>query len=141
MVSSTDGYCTIIYFSDGELGEVYDKLPDSNAIEIDKIEKIVENEKFFSKPELDMDCNAVDMDITKNIVNGSDSIKDDKMDIKEIERKVEETEDFDLVLEDTVVPEVKESATESPKTDKPVIRTPRRVQLITISSPKRTKTD
>lgn len=118
--------------------------------------------KSTPTPFIESDVNAVDIDISqKEASNIEDKKIGEKMNSKgasvvenkPVEMEVEsndtsndpdETEDFHLVLEDTVVekPNVK---TTPPKTEKPPTimsaRTPRRVQLITISSPKRTKAD
>lgn len=73
VVSSTDGYCSIIYFSRNELGHVYDngkgatmtpsQLPNSNNSET--ITKSTRIETKGSTLLLDIDNNAVDVDVIK----------------------------------------------------------------------------
>lgn len=128
-------------------------------------------------PFIELDVNAVDIDIsqskssvvkanedkqktedvnkknTKENPNSGEKISsvEDKLVQMEIASNSnadpDETEDFQLILEDTVVETEKPNIKATPpKTEKPPTimssaRTPRRVQLITISSPKRTKAD
>ncbi|XP_014613412.1 PREDICTED: chromatin assembly factor 1 subunit B [Polistes canadensis] len=73
VVSSTDGYCSIIHFSKNELGHVYDdgkgttmtpsQLPNSNNSET--ITKSTRIETKGSTLLLDIDNNAVDVDVIK----------------------------------------------------------------------------
>lgn len=149
IASSSDGYCSIIHFEDGQLGEVHEVAPKINA-ETKKLDtKEGSNDsKSLPLPFIESDANAVDLDIAKL---KSDELDNDKVNsestaVMEVDQKdVEETEDFRLVLEDTVAEDDKTSGKSTPsKTEKPptiLSRTPRRVQLITLSSPKRTKAE
>ncbi|OXU30243.1 hypothetical protein TSAR_008813 [Trichomalopsis sarcophagae] len=170
VASSSDGYCSIIHFQEGELGKVY-KMPPQKVTISNNVK-----EATTPAPFIELDVNAVDIDISKskltvrtnedkqktedinkkktqenqNIGENVNSVED-----KQVRMETEsnsntdpdETEDFQLVLEDTVVESEKPNIkTTPPKTEKPPAiipsaRTPRRVQLITLSSPKRTKAD
>lgn len=158
MVSSTDGYCSIIQFEEGELGEIYDQQL-TKKIEESVEKKEVEPEQKASreppKPLLELDSNAVDIDISNTKLHPPQqenvSLQNEKLETEmEVDEPVtkkdgDETEDFELILEDTIMdssnPNVKSTPTKSEKPNIFSARTPRRVQLITISSPKRTKVE
>ncbi|XP_015113309.1 chromatin assembly factor 1 subunit B [Diachasma alloeum] len=168
VVSSTDGYCSIIHFQEGELGKIYtgDKtIPMRPPVPLQKSTDIKLTSKGPSKGEpekilAEFDTDAMDIDITEKI---SSSQKPEETVIKDNEAPPvsEETEDIKLVFEPNtcdvppaeesgkVTPpkaEAGESATKNtpPKADVISVlssRTPRRVKLITLSSPKRPKED
>lgn len=143
IASSSDGYCSIINFEDGQLGEVYEKAPE---ITVETKKPDTKEDSNESKSSLPLpfieDANAVDIDISKS---KADSESNEVMEV-DASKDVEETEDFRLVLEDTIVEDEKPNGKSTPpKTEKPaptkLAKTQRRVQLITISSPKRTKAE
>ncbi|KAK0091062.1 hypothetical protein PV326_003810 [Microctonus aethiopoides] len=187
VVSSTDGYCSIIHFHDGELGTVYSA---NKPIEISKLniddndeDKHIELKKTINKPylfdidnEAAMDVDAVtslknsghssisltpvisELDPEQQRIHGSDNINKNKnIENKIIENPEEITEDIKLIYSEasnnecTPIIDKKDSVDEvtlvtakstSPKINLTSVlsaKTPRRVQLITLSSPKRTK--
>jgi chromatin assembly factor 1 subunit B len=156
IASSSDGYCSIINFQEGQLGNIY-KVTAENDREEKKEVKEDTDEKSSPAPFIELDVNAVDMDISRPKNNGNNTNEKNytfvekethRMEVENDEDvpDTEETEDFQLVLEDTIADNVKPNVKATPpKTDKPPTmisaRTPRRVQLITLSSPKRTKTE
>lgn len=151
IASSSDGYCSIIHFEDGQLGEVYEKAAQINT-DLNTLGTKEENSndsKSLPTSIIESDMNAVDIDISKSKLDNSNENKIDSKSTEEMEvdndKDVEETEDFQLILEDTVVEDDKPNGKATPtKTEKPptiLSRTPRRVQLITLSSPKRTKAE
>lgn len=178
VVSSTDGYCSIIHFSKNELGHVYDdgkgatmissKLPNSNNSET--ITKSTKIETKGSTLLLDIDNNAMDVDVIKynkevtkhssddeckkishqnnekmeqndNNLSEYNSIKD-RYESQNDETR-EETEDIKLVFNEESNNDTKASKNNiSLKMDAPSViskKTPRRVELITLSSTKRKK--
>ncbi|XP_017877926.1 chromatin assembly factor 1 subunit B isoform X1 [Ceratina calcarata] len=165
VASSTDGYCSVIQFQEGELGEEYYKMPDGtptkSGIVVNNKSPPTSNsdaknvhEKLVSSP---TDCNAMDIDVVEKVLSTSSqkvstqnersSSKENKLlNSSENERESnkmesEETEDIKLIYEESTTDVVKENAkSTSPKAvASPIIpnRTPRRVQLITISGPKK----
>ncbi|KAF7990232.1 hypothetical protein HCN44_000037 [Aphidius gifuensis] len=196
VVSSTDGYCSIIHFQDGELGTIYkaEKSIIIKNLTINKVNQqkpIVDNNKLSDKKnqkeEILAECHtdAMDIDSTKNdttnVVFCTPNIKDnDKKDNINDQLKTDEvcdgSQDIKLIYSDTStmentnvindnLPKVIEtvsskiddtssvktppkdcdsSTTKTTPTKPPVAqvllnKTPRRVKLITLSSPKRTK--
>ncbi|XP_043493173.1 chromatin assembly factor 1 subunit B [Polistes fuscatus] len=178
VVSSTDGYCSIIHFSKNELGHVYDdgkgatmissKLPNSNNSET--ITKSTKIETKGSTLLLDIDNNAMDVDVIKynkevtkhssddeckkishqnnekmqqndNNLSEYNSIKD-RYESQNDETR-EETEDIKLVFNEESNNDTKASKNNiSLKMDAPSVtskKTPRRVELITLSSTKKKK--
>ncbi|XP_058788838.1 chromatin assembly factor 1 subunit B [Phymastichus coffea] len=174
VASSSDGYCSIIHFQVGELGEIYEMAPKEVATKKSDVEDIKEKLKSTSTPFIELDANAVDMyilqknsesiqkDETKPATSKENSDKVEVDDRAKVENKptrklntlegeirknssnFDETEDFQLILEDTIAesekPNVKTTPSKNEKTSTTVLaRTPRRVQLITLSSPRRAK--
>lgn len=162
MVSSTDGYCSIIQFQDDELGKIYEKPIECEKIKETKLETTPTKEKK-SQPFIDIDTNAMDIDIKKpdsitKLANDTKKIIDTvkNNDIKKSENQknltneeklktneiFEETEDIKLIYEDNNTennvkpPTGRQTPT---KVELPLVKTPRRVKLITISSPKNKK--
>lgn len=174
IVSSTDGYCSIIHFEKGELGEIY--IP-NQPITIKKNHAVDEckagisvtkkaDEKLFLT-----DCNTDAMDIDVNEYKKcQDKLKNNSMSAPqdmEINEKmdngvnktdteiVEDTEDLKLVYTETNDSDVLTVASKnSPAKNDTLItstapvpscvsvlsaKKPRRVEFITISSPKRKK--
>lgn len=132
----------------------------------DVVADVKDKIKSTPAPFIELDANAVDMymsqkksENTLEVKEGAAKKKSDEMEVDndaKDEKKIEsnpkvrmdldETEDFSLVLEDTVVETEKiNTRTTPPKTEKPpatiLSRTPRRVALITLSSPKRAKAE
>ncbi|XP_011499835.1 PREDICTED: chromatin assembly factor 1 subunit B [Ceratosolen solmsi marchali] len=151
IASSSDGYCSIINFQEGQLGKIYKITEETCRVEAKDEVREDKNDKTLLTPApfIELDVNAVDIDILqqKNIDNDNNE-KAGKMDVENTKnvQDTDETEDFQLVLEDTVAENLKPNVKATPpKTEKPPTmisaRTPRRVQLITLSSPKRTKTE
>ncbi|CAB0033399.1 unnamed protein product [Trichogramma brassicae] len=181
VASSSDGYCSIVHFQAGELGEVYEMPSPVKPVPVKSDDKDDNKTKSTVPALAELDINAVDTDLLQNKIPSNKnqlkdetktdqiSDKDEPMDTdndKENPKNNDNDDDFQLVLEDTVTEtekkvlcendkkEVSKSETEeapcinkkddqkdSPtKSDKPslplTVRTPRRVQLITISSPK-----
>ncbi|XP_057336191.1 chromatin assembly factor 1 subunit B [Microplitis mediator] len=170
VVSSTDGYCSIIHFQEGELGKIYTvnepiSINSINAniksnIDEEKNDKknILNNKKIDFLP--DVDNEAMDIDVIKyestdiNNKRCNLNIKNDKVSsvtTNEIQTiNLEDTEDIKLVYNDTSNIETPKNISENnktlritppkfEKTQNLSVKTPRRVKLITISSPKRTK--
>jgi len=167
IASSSDGYCSIIHFENGELGELYDKAPE---VKEQKKNEVKDAKKTKTRPEtfLELDTDAVDIDLSQKQSKANTSSdkeikspeetkdKDEKINSPDKKWKAKdvnvnnpsadtEDEDFQLVLEDTLAADNDKSSAKAtpPKTDKPekpvtplAVRTPRRVQLITLSSPK-----
>lgn len=171
IASSSDGYCSIIHFEEGELGKIY-KIKDSvqkntvvNGTSKSSGKKssngIIKNKNNI--PIFDADDCAMDIELIKNDTidtttnnrseesNGqkSDKVMDSQNVRSEndlqIDKKLneEETEDIKLVYDEENSSDASKTKTKntSPKSDvAPIIqKTPRRVQLITLSSPKRLK--
>ncbi|XP_012286497.1 chromatin assembly factor 1 subunit B [Orussus abietinus] len=189
VVSSTDGYCSIINFHEGELGKTIERevLPMNKSITAANKSSVLnkQNDSKINQTQnvlLELDNNAMDIDIAsiKSIesINGKEEHKEieEKKEISKTEinvkpiqtslkdnnchNDIEETEDIRLIYSDdsnTEIIKEKSKSTPSkleielennkntpPKVEKPPVltaKTPRRVQLITLSSPKRTKKD
>lgn len=169
IVSSSDGYCSIIHFDENELGQIY-KEPVNPLKETPKSKKSsnVVTKGNLSKNKtivtIDVDESAVDMDIAKyNTVaktnvspekpaetkpskiaqsSGTEKSSSDPQAKKESNEITveEETEDIKLVYEEPSTSEApKTKAKTPPKANVMLIKSnkaPRRVQLITLSSPK-----
>ncbi|XP_020709487.2 chromatin assembly factor 1 subunit B isoform X2 [Athalia rosae] len=166
VVSSTDGYCSIVHFQDGELGKIYEANPITDSIVEDKPFQLLSSEKptviatddgkaeklaFIS----DVYSDAMDIDITKMVkttelvreslvVNDKQQSEDESMkDTNPTDANapiVEETEDIQLVYEESNTGINNDAIKKTPpKPVVPIVRsvkTPRRVQLITLSSPR-----
>lgn len=167
MASSTDGYCSIIHFQKGELGEEY-KVEDTTSAKLatDNCKHSSEPTSTIKKaaeghvPTIDIDNNAMDFDIAvsevENISHGSsgNARNQNRVSDSAVEQEgrpndeviIEETEDIKLVYSEESTNEVtKVDAKDAPKSsEQPSIisnKTPRRVQLITLWSPKGPKKD
>lgn len=158
IASSTDGYCSIIQFQKGELGEEYKKenniATNSNA-EQPTSSSSAKDISEKSIPTIDIDNSAMDIEIVKSkekeilnenpecILNQDNKLLNNTVD-KENDLKnkePEDTEDIKLVYnEESITESTKAIIKHTPKKEKvPLIipnRKPRRVQLITLSSPK-----
>ncbi|XP_043270217.1 chromatin assembly factor 1 subunit B [Venturia canescens] len=195
VISSTDGYCSIVHFEDGELGKVFknskDKPKDeSSSAEVKEgtDESIIEkSEKKAEKlPDVlvELDNDAMDFDIKKckptlfnegekeiveEYVNEDQKIDQDSQDIQLIYTETNDTEmgtkntkvhekdiesseikaknvetNVENMETDAKNIEIPENVASSPKAEPRAVltvKTPRRVKLITISSPKRRKND
>lgn len=171
IVSSSDGYCTIIHFEEGELGKIYKMKKSVQGNTIVKETSKGSGKKSSnntirdtnSVPTFDVDDCAMDIELVKSDTkdatanNRSEELNGErseqvtsKQDIRsendlQIDKKSneEETEDIKLVYEENSNDVAKTKARDTPpKSDvAPVIcqKAPRRVQLITLSSPKRLK--
>ncbi|KAI4498884.1 hypothetical protein M0802_006059 [Mischocyttarus mexicanus] len=160
VVSSTDGYCSIIHFSQNELGHVYDNskgetmtpsvLPNSDNSEV--ITRSTNIETKGSTLLLDIDNNAMDVDVTKYNKEITKCSLDDECKktchqsnekLEENNETTEETEDIKLVFNEESNNDTNSSKNKiSSKIDTPSVttqKTPRRVKLITLSSIKRKK--
>lgn len=172
IVSSSDGYCSIIHFDENELGQIY-KEPVNPLKETPKSKKSsnVVTKGNLSKNKttltIDVDESAVDMDIARyNTVartndspekpaktkpgkiaqdqgSGTEKSSSDPQAKKKSNEEItveEETEDIKLVYEEPSTSEApKAKAKTPPKANVMLIKSnkaPRRVQLITLSSPK-----
>lgn len=166
IASSTDGYCSIIHFQKGELGQEYKKQSDI-PIKSDSINNNfkqfttssfnIKNVSEKSATTADIDNNAIDIDIkheikkilnenSQNIINENNKLLNHTIkQKKDLDNKmeIEETEDIKLVYNEESTNEViKVNISQkdiSQKSEVPLIipsKTPRRVQLITLSSPK-----
>lgn len=160
MVSSTDGYCSLVHFEVGELGEFYEPATPLVTTKKPTIDKSLNNVKgTFIEP----DSDAMDIDITKCVSPKLELAKKLEPVVEVQSKKVqseddelkEETCDIKLVLEDSNSKTSKEESSEKDdsessknsgkvtpiKTQPPILlnKTPRRVELITISSPKQKK--
>ncbi|XP_003699444.2 chromatin assembly factor 1, p105 subunit [Megachile rotundata] len=149
IVSSTDGYCSIIHFQKGELGEEY-KKESSSPIKLstnnNSKQSSVPNNKNVVEgrlPTTDIDNSAMDIDIveheTKVLSNNSEckltesnkSLDSNTASKNQANLDVEETEDVKLIYNEESTNEISDKAnTKVPS------KAPRRVQLITLSSPK-----
>ncbi|XP_076628326.1 chromatin assembly factor 1, p105 subunit [Colletes latitarsis] len=162
IASSTDGYCSIIHFQKGELGDEYksenntpvkltlNKNCKQTPVSNSSTKKTSEN----PLPIINVDSNAMDIDTVcevKNVFNKSENVVDENNkllnDITIQEKKLnneaeaEETEDIQLVYTEESTSEIaKVNAKDTSKNSEvPSIisnKTPRRVQLITLSSPR-----
>ncbi|XP_018315661.1 chromatin assembly factor 1 subunit B isoform X2 [Mycetomoellerius zeteki] len=169
ITSSSDGYCSIIYFEEGELGEIY-KMKENSVQESTIIKETSKNSSkkssyntikdknnvsTFNVDDCAMDVELVESNTTNAITNNRseeldgqkpDEIISSKNIISEnnlqIDKKLneEETEDIKLVYNEENSSDVTKVKTRNtpPKSDAPIIchKTPRRVKLITLSSPK-----
>lgn len=160
IASSTDGYCSIIQFQKGELGKEYKSGNNTpikftsnknykSSVSNNDTKKVTEN----LLTTIDIDNSAMDIDmcevesvskknlenmIDENIFSKNITIKKKKL---SNEAEVEETEDIKLVYNEDSTSEIaKVSAKSTPKkTEAPLLisnKTPRRVKLITLSSPR-----
>ncbi|CAD6241091.1 GSCOCG00009126001-RA-CDS [Cotesia congregata] len=147
VVSSTDGYCSIIHFQEGELGKVYtaNEPISINSVNGSKLNERSEaketNKQNVSQKKAcflpDVNNEAMDVDAVKSIPDNMEDTEDIKLvynEVSNVEPPIKTTEN--------IKSDNKTAKTTPPKTDKLQFlsaKTPRRVQLITISSPKRTK--
>lgn len=164
IASSTDGYCSIIHFQKGELGQEYKKQNDisTKSDSINNFKQFTTSsfniKNVSEKPAAtaDIDNSAIDFDIKHEIKilnENSQNIKNENNKLlnhtikqkKDLDNKmeIEETEDIKLVYNEESTNEViKVNISQkdiSQKSEVPLIvpsKTPRRVQLITLSSPK-----
>ncbi|XP_023246150.1 chromatin assembly factor 1 subunit B-like [Copidosoma floridanum] len=186
IASSSDGYCSIIHFDEGELGETYEKAPEIVEPKKNEVRQDTKETKSLLDTTLDQSTNAIDIDISqeksKEILSSEKEMQspkenntgkkitplkenkndtemkspkkneEEKISASEIKQKenndntnnasADDEDDFHLVLEDTITDTDKLKATppktkESEKPATPIAaRTPRRVSLITLSSPK-----
>ena len=167
IASSTDGYCSIIHFKEGELGKKYEADTPPVFTNIEKKINKTTNETSPIKTEtqapfIELDNDAMDIDIShcdksasiltvsaksdvpENSKPSTKTENDDKILVngKKIKSNdiCEDTEDIKLVYEESNTDNVKTSSKHTPKKiELPSVKTPRRVQLITLSSPKRSK--
>ncbi|XP_043674831.1 chromatin assembly factor 1 subunit B isoform X1 [Vespula pensylvanica] len=171
VVSSTDGYCSIIHFSENELGHVYNGKGETSFPNSNNNERIASYTSSAIETKdntllLDIDTNAMDVDVTKNrkittqsiddqcekYHENSDIIKQSNYNLSEgnlskygnkSDETIEETEDIKLVYNEESDNDTKSGKKNtSPKmTTSSIIskKTPRRVKLITLSSSKRKK--
>ncbi|KAL6268211.1 hypothetical protein P5V15_001322 [Pogonomyrmex californicus] len=172
IVSSSDGYCTIIHFEEGELGKIYKKKDSVNEITVQEMSKH-SRKKFSSSTVKDSaaECNiqtfdvddcAMDIELVKcdatdatannrskefnkkksNEITDSQNIRLEN-DLQDKKLDEEETEDIKLVYEESTndMTKIKIKSTPPKPNIAPIIynKTPRRVKLITLSSPKSSK--
>uniref|UniRef100_A0A6M2DIZ6 Putative histone transcription regulator hira wd repeat superfamily protein n=1 Tax=Xenopsylla cheopis TaxID=163159 RepID=A0A6M2DIZ6_XENCH len=148
-VSSTDGFCSLITFANDELGKIYEKLlvdVDTNvkndSEEIKSIEQLnMHDESAINGMDVSDNLNTTDHshDEIRLVIEDSqisgDNIDSSKQSQNENVMDIDEKLDLQLDVKQN---ESKES--DVTKDEKPVIgKTPRRVPLITLSSPKSTK--
>ncbi|CAK9820899.1 Chromatin assembly factor 1 subunit B [Anthophora plagiata] len=160
IASSTDGYCSIISFQNGELGEEYKRQSStpvkSATVNNDCKQSPTKDTTEKLLPTTDIDNSAMDIDIVKyekkdlldknsvNLLDQSNKLSDHiNSQEKELnnEMQIEETEDIKLIYnEESTTGGAKTNVKNSPpKSVIPSViacKTPRRVQLITLSSPK-----
>lgn len=171
MVSSTDGYCSIIHFSENELGHVYNGKGETSFPNSNNNERIAPNTSSAIETKdntllLDIDTNAMDVDVTKNrkittqsiddqcekYHENNDIIKQSNYNLSEgnlskygnkSDETIEETEDIKLVYNeesDNDTKSIKKNTSHKMTTSSIISKkTPRRVKLITLSSSKRKK--
>lgn len=175
IVSSSDGYCSIIHFQEGELGKIYKmKNPDTvltdtckssgkKSKSVVKDNVIKSNISTFDIDDCAMDIDLVKSDSTDTTIHQPEELNKQKLneavDDQNIKSEVsalqtdkklnedvtaEETEDIKLVYNEESNSDMNKTKIRntSPKPDvAPVIchKTPRRVKLITLSSPKALK--
>lgn len=172
IVSSSDGYCSIIHFQEGELGKIYKmknpvgtvltaiyKSSDKKSKNIVKDSVIKSNISTFDVDDCAMDIDLVKCDTTDTIVHQPEELNkqklnnvDDKLEVSDLQTdkkssediNAEETEDIKLVYNEesnSNTSKTKIRNTPSKADVVPVIchKTPRRVKLITLSSPKELK--
>lgn len=167
IVSSSDGYCSIIHFEEGELGKIY-KVKNSVDTVLTEVRKssdkkskniinkdnaIKSNISTFDVDDCAMDIDLVKCDTTDTIVYQPKEVDrqkfnnmDDKSEVSDLQtdkksgENSEETEDIKLVYEEsnsnTSKPKIRNTPSKADVV--PIIshKTPRRVKLITLSSPK-----
>lgn len=154
-VSSTDGFCSIITFSSDELGEIYkvEKNSENNNKETEKSAKI----NLHVLDESAMDCtegtealndesqDEIRLVIEDSQIDGEDIVPSTQQQ-KQICADIESEKDShnDPTQKTDIKDDIKETAPlkkdSVTKDDKPVtVKTPRRVSLITLSSPKSSK--
>ncbi|KYN10274.1 PREDICTED: chromatin assembly factor 1 subunit B isoform X2 [Trachymyrmex cornetzi] len=164
ITSSSDGYCSIIHFEEGELGEVYkmkknslqestiikEASKNSNKKSLYSTIKDKNNVSTFDVDDCAMDVELIESStlnaVTNNRSEELNAQKPDEIIISEnnlqINKKLneEETEDIKLVYNEENSNNATKIKTRNtpPKSDAPIIchKTPRRVKLITLSSPK-----
>ncbi|KAM0735743.1 Chromatin assembly factor 1 subunit B [Formica fusca] len=174
IVSSSDGYCSIIQFQEDELGKIYKMKNPVNTVLTDKCKSSGKNSRNIDKDSVikssistfDVDDCAMDIDIVKSdtidtivhqpeehnkqklseVVDGQ-SIKSE-ISALQIDKKssedAEETEDIKLVYNEESNSNTNKTKIRNtpPKPDVAPVKchkTPRRVKLITLSSPKELK--
>lgn len=170
-MSSTDGYCSIVRFQEGELGKVFknnkDKSYDfSSSTERHETDKSAtgngdKKTKQVSDVLIELDNDAMDVDITKSrlldeapkgiiekSVLGEQKTDEGSQDIQLVYTETNDTEMTakrgDNAEATANKPKIPQNVADSPKAEaRPIltVKTPRRVKLITISSPKRRKND
>lgn len=160
IASSTDGYCSIINFQKGELGEEYKKQSNTPTKHTNDNDLKESTSNFATKsekplPTTDIDNSAIDIDIAKTDLkenfykNSESSLNQNNKLLNHTNQKIdlnnkmdiEETEDIKLVYNEESTNGISKTITEHipEKLEIPLIipnKTPRRVQLITLSSPK-----
>lgn len=171
VVSSTDGYCSIVYFQEGELGKVYEGSTSVQSIAERKTEKTIRpdvckidtaNDANAEKNGFvhDLCSDAMDIDITKrkDVLDSAEEVKiidneeETRKNIEETETVnndaavFEETEDIELVYKEESNAGIPSDSVKKtpPKPTVPNVitaKTPRRVKLITLSSPRSGKTN
>lgn len=172
IVASSDGYCSVIYFEEGELGKIYEKesasmvkkTPKSSGKKSSnntmKDNSVKSNITTFNIDDCAMDIDLVKCNIETIGNDPSEELNEEKskkvmknlaitsevndlQTIKKLNEDTEEIEDIKLVYEESINETIKTKAKITPpKVDvAPIVchKTPRRVQLITLSSPKRLK--
>lgn len=94
LVSSTDGYCTIVQFADGELGKVYEKQTLEEIVS-SRMEKDVETKnnkrKKVRRPKIVGDLNKSTAMEEKENENESENENDDRMDVDDEDDEITET--------------------------------------------------
>ncbi|XP_076239268.1 chromatin assembly factor 1, p105 subunit isoform X2 [Calliopsis andreniformis] len=152
MASSTDGYCSIIQFQKGELGEEYksESTTNSSCKQSPMSTNATKNSTEAHAPTIDIDNSAMDIDLivneensnVGNVKNGNKLPNTNEQKGKpDNEVEIEETEDIKLVYNEESTNEVAKSDVKTvfKNSEAPLIisnKTPRRVKLITLSSPK-----
>lgn len=173
IVSSSDGYCTIINFQENELGRIYTAKDSVNTVKATSKNPEKKSSSNLAKyiagrtkvSTFDVDDSAMDIDLVKSDTTAND--RSEKLDERrsdkavnsqntspkvysgieenEKEEKVEEeeTEDIKLVYEESTseMSKIKTKSTPMKTEVAPIIshKTPRRVKLITLSSPREVK--
>ncbi|XP_046826667.1 chromatin assembly factor 1 subunit B isoform X2 [Vespa crabro] len=142
VVSSTDGYCSIIHFSEDELGHVHN-VKDTNAMDVD-VTKYKEIKAQSRDDQCEENCHENDDIMERNNCNSSEcSLAKDQC-VNKSEGTIEETEDIKLVYNEESDNDtrsgIKRNTPNKIKTSSVISKkTPRRVKLITLSSSKRKK--
>lgn len=170
-MSSSDGYCSIIQFQEGELGKIYKMKNPVDTVLTNKCKSSGKNSRNIDKdsiiksniPTFDVDDCAMDIDIVKSDtiihqleelnkqklheVEDGQSIKSEIIALqtdKKSNEDAEETEDIKLVYNEESNSNMNKIKIRNspPKPDVAPVKchkTPRRVKLITLSSPKELK--